>query len=175
MFLQLRNVTAHGAPAFDLAKVVFVAAAGIIAAIPLEPAARIVRMNPTFLPPNLEWLRRVDAEIIQRRTMSILRKLRAFEPACRKFVATIGHVFSAEDTEREHLLRRQLGFELGAEFAAHRLAAEIDVALLHLVVHHYALRSHSLGRAVLDFGDLRGASVFKRDATAEISGEQRFA
>src|SRR5581483_4986541 len=107
MFLQLRDVTPNCAPAFDLAQIVFVATTRKVSAIPLEPAARIVGMNPTFLAPNFEQLRCVHAEIIQGRTMSILRKLCTSEPAHRKFFSTIGHVFSAEDAEREHLLRRE--------------------------------------------------------------------
>jgi hypothetical protein len=51
MFLQLRDVTANGAPTRDLTQIISVAPPAIISAIPLEPTARIVRMDPTLAPP----------------------------------------------------------------------------------------------------------------------------
>ena len=63
------------------------------------------------------------------------RKLCALEPTRRKFFPAIGHVFPAEHAELEHLFRRQLGRESGAECAPHRFCAEINIALLHFVVH----------------------------------------
>ena len=102
MFSQLRHVAANGPPTSYLTQIIFVAASAIISAIPLEPAARIVRMNPTFVPPFRKRLRRVHVKIIQRGACSIRRKLRALEPVRRKFFPAIGHVFSAEDTEAQH-------------------------------------------------------------------------
>ncbi|MEY2585705.1 MAG: hypothetical protein QOD80_1731, partial [Verrucomicrobiota bacterium] len=46
MLLQLRDVSPDRPPALDLAKIVGMAPAEIITAIPLEPAARIVGMDP---------------------------------------------------------------------------------------------------------------------------------
>jgi hypothetical protein len=51
VFLQLRHVPANSAPTTDLAQIVLAAASTIISAIPLEPAARVFGMNPTFAPP----------------------------------------------------------------------------------------------------------------------------
>ena len=63
------------------------------------------------------------------------RKLCALEPARRKFLPTIGHIFPSEHAELEHLFRRQLGRESWSECAPHRFGAEINIALLHFVVH----------------------------------------
>ncbi len=60
---DLGNVAAHGLPAFDLLRVfpaptvgVGQAAAHVVAAIPLKPAARVVRMNPALRLPDQERL-----------------------------------------------------------------------------------------------------------------------
>src|SRR5215469_382533 len=143
VFLQLRHVPANCAPPRDLAEIIFVAATRIIAAIPLEPAARIVWVNPTFASPFRERLRCVYAEIIQRRARSIGGKLRPREPARREFVAAIGHVFPAEHSELEHLSRRQIGREPRPERTPDWFCAEINVSLLHFVVHFHPHRVHS--------------------------------
>src|SRR5512132_3171391 len=96
VLFQLRHVAANGSPPRNLTQIIFTAASAIISAIPLEPAARIVRMNPTFAPPFRQWLRRVHAKIIQRGARSMGRKLGALEPTRRKFFPAIGHVFAAE-------------------------------------------------------------------------------
>ena len=142
MFFQLRHVAANRAPARDLAQIILAASPAIISAIPLEPAARVFEVNPTFASPLGQGLRRVDAKIIQRRSRLIRRKLRAFEPAFRKFLLAIGHVFSAEHAKLEHLFRRQLGRESGAECAPHRFCVDINIALLHFVVHLHPDRFH---------------------------------
>ncbi len=51
VFLQLRHVAANGPPTRNLTQIIFTAASAIISAIPLEPAAWIVGVNPTFTPP----------------------------------------------------------------------------------------------------------------------------
>jgi hypothetical protein len=106
MFLQLRNMTSHSAPSFDLSQIIGMPPAGVIAAIPLEPATRIIGMNPSFLSPDFERLRCVYPEKIQRCPRPIRRKLRAREPTRWEFLATIGHVFSTEHAKRQHLLGR---------------------------------------------------------------------
>ena len=142
MFFQLRNVATHRAPAFDLSEIVVVSPPGIVTAIPLEPPARIVRVNPAFLSPHLEWLRRAHAEIIQRRLMAFLRNLRALEPAHRKFLPAIGQVFPAKHAKLKHLFRSQLRRESQPEFAPHRLRAVIPVPFLHPVIDLNAHRFH---------------------------------
>jgi hypothetical protein len=50
--LDLRDVADHLFPATDLTRIILVATTHVIAAIPLEPAARIIRMDPTFGSPD---------------------------------------------------------------------------------------------------------------------------
>ena len=66
ILLDLLNVAANRLPAFDL-PCVFLrqAAAHVIAAIPLEPAARIVAMDPAFAPPFRQRLTVIDPEKIE--------------------------------------------------------------------------------------------------------------
>ena len=148
MFFQLSHVPANGAPTRDLAQIIFTATSAIISAIPLEPATRIVGMDPAFAPPFRERLRRIDAKIIERGTPSSLRNLCSLEPARRKFCPAIGHVFSAEHAELEHLFRRQLGRKPGAEAASNWFRAEINIALLHFVVHLHPYRFHLVLRKI---------------------------
>src|SRR5207245_11738661 len=103
---------------------------------------RIFRIDPTFLSPNLDGLRCIHSEIVQGSTMSVLRKLRVLKPACWKFGSTIGHVFTAKYSQREHLFRSQIEVESEAKIAAHLLRPPINIVLLHLVVYLYARRFH---------------------------------
>ena len=51
VLLKLGDVPAHILPALDLALIVFATAAQVVTAVPLEPAAGIVMVNPAFLLP----------------------------------------------------------------------------------------------------------------------------
>src|SRR3954471_2403224 len=84
--LELADVAAHGFPAPDLARVIGHAAPAIVAAVPLEPAARIVRVNPALGAPDRERLARLDAEKVERRIAPAMREPRSPEPARRKLV-----------------------------------------------------------------------------------------
>src|SRR5579863_4409233 len=65
--LHLADMAADRLPASDLARVLAGnAAAHIVAAVPLEPAARIVAKNPAFAAPHRQRLAGIDPEIIQR-------------------------------------------------------------------------------------------------------------
>src|SRR5688500_20189304 len=55
------HMTSDGAPASDLSRVVGAAPAQMVPAVPLEPAARILRIDPAIPPPRGERLRSVDA------------------------------------------------------------------------------------------------------------------
>ena len=64
--LKLMDVSADCFPAFDLA-IVFVehSSPHIVAAVPLEPAARIVRIYPPLPAPFGERLTGFDAEVVE--------------------------------------------------------------------------------------------------------------
>src|SRR4051812_14646810 len=56
VFSYRGNVTRDRAPASDLTHVIRRAPAHVIAAVPLKPAARILRANPAVAPPHRERL-----------------------------------------------------------------------------------------------------------------------
>src|SRR5262249_38306187 len=102
--LHLAHVAADRLPAFDLPRVLIGnAAAHIVAAVPLKPAARVLAIDPAFPPPLRERLARVDAEIVERAVTMLLRELCACEPGARKFPRAVGHVLAAEHPEPQHL------------------------------------------------------------------------
>src|SRR5579883_321719 len=107
MLFDLRYVSLNRFPAFDLPRIFFGhAPAHVVAAVPLEPAARIVRMNPSLFSPYRERLASVNAEIIQRAVPARRRDFCARKPARGKFRAAIGHVLAAKYPEGKHLLGR---------------------------------------------------------------------
>ena len=112
MFLHLAHVTADRFPPPDL-PLVFLrhAPAHVIAAVPLEPAARIVRMDPAFALPFRKRLARSHTEEIARGVGPARREFGARKPAFRELAAAVGHVFAAEDAKPQHLRGRELRFE----------------------------------------------------------------
>src|ERR1041384_5462196 len=63
---DLPDVAAERLPALDLPRVVLVAAAHIVAAVPLKPAARIVLVQPALALPFGERLACIDLEVVER-------------------------------------------------------------------------------------------------------------
>ena len=118
---DLCDVSSKRLPALDLARVLLGnAPSHVITAIPLKPATRIVRMYPTLSTPFRQWLAGVHTEVIERTVPARWRQLSPRKPTGRKFVAAIGQILAAEDAQFEHLLGRQIGFELGGEVATRR-------------------------------------------------------
>jgi len=68
VLLHLLHVPLNHLPAFDLTGVVVAAAAHVVAAVPLEPAARVVRVEPAVLPPHGQRLR---SELHQKMTAQL--------------------------------------------------------------------------------------------------------
>src|SRR5262245_38176520 len=134
--LDLPDVPAHRLPPLDL-PLVFLgqAAAHVVAAVPLKPAARVVGVDPALVAPHRQRLAGVDAEEVERAVAAARGQLGTAKPALRKLLAGIRHVFAAEDTEPQHLLRRELGSELRVEIAPDRRGPHVAVALLHTVLH----------------------------------------
>ncbi|KQZ95345.1 hypothetical protein ASD64_18875 [Mesorhizobium sp. Root157] len=63
---HLRHVASHSFPSTDLAFVLSWQSASVeVAAIPLEPSAWIIRMDPALGPPDPERLTGIDAEVVQ--------------------------------------------------------------------------------------------------------------
>ena len=133
--LDLPHVAADRFPALDLPRVlVGNAAAHIAAAVPLEPAARVVAKDPALLAPHRQRLAGIDAEIVQRTVVMLFRELGAHESVLWKFLGAVSHIFAAEHAEPQHLGWRQVGAEVGIEFAADRLRQLVVIAALHLIV-----------------------------------------
>jgi hypothetical protein len=79
---NLRDVASDRLPALDLARIFGRhAAAHVVPAIPLEPAAWIVGVNPALVPPDRQGLASIDAETIKRWVGTGRREFRARKPA----------------------------------------------------------------------------------------------
>src|SRR6188508_2245610 len=93
VFPDLPDVAADRFPASNLARIFLRrAAAHVIAAIPLKPAARIVLVDPALATPFGERLARIDAETVQRLVTPFRCEFRAREPALGKLLSAVGHV-----------------------------------------------------------------------------------
>src|SRR5262249_47939058 len=114
---DLLHVPTHGFPAFDLTAVFFRhPPAQIIAAIPLEPAARVIGVNPTLGAPFRQRLACSYPEEIERAVAAAAgRELGAYKPAVGKFLAAVGQVLAAEYAEAKHVPRREIGIKLRIE------------------------------------------------------------
>jgi hypothetical protein len=135
--LDLPDMAPHCLPALDLPRVfIHHSAANRVTAIPLEPAAWIVGVNPSLRTPEGQFLARVDPEEVERGVGSRSGRQPCMnEPALGKFGACVRHVPAPEDPELQHLLRGQLGLEFWIEIAPDRCSAGIAIVVLHLVVH----------------------------------------
>src|SRR5579872_2314124 len=137
--LDLPDVPTHRLPALDLPPVfVSYAAPHVVAAIPLEPAAGIVGMDPSLRAPDRERLAGIDAVVIERAVAPSRRELGAIEPIRRKLTLAVSHVLAAEYAQSQHLFRRELGPEFRIEVPPHGLRQLVAVAPLHPVVHDHA-------------------------------------
>src|SRR3954447_23936008 len=80
--LDLADMAAHRPPPLDLPRILLrQPTAEIVAAIPLEPAARVVRKNPSFVPPYRQLLAGIDPEIIERTIAPARGQLRVDKPS----------------------------------------------------------------------------------------------
>ena len=138
VLLHLGHVPGDRLPTLDLALVVIAAAAAVVAAIPLEPATRVLIMDPALPTPHRERLRSVHPEEVQfpiaARIITFI-EFRGGEPAFGKFRGAIGHVPATEHAHLKHFTRRKLRLEVRMKVAAGRFAEAVAVALLHGVVH----------------------------------------
>ena len=152
------------------------AAAELISAVPLEPAARIVRMDPALLSPNGEGLAGVDAEEVEGRVAPVWRQLRAAEPVRRKLVPAVGHVFPTEHPEPQHFAPASAPARSPARSRGPWRDQFVAVAALHLVIDAHRRAFHRDPRAGRMVGaaaraghfDVPGPSVRKADLSARI-------
>ena len=71
-----RDVAGDRPPSPDLTRIVRRPAAHVIAAVPLEPAARVLRTNPALAAPRGERLRGVHAEVVEASVVMLGAELR---------------------------------------------------------------------------------------------------
>ena len=139
---NLRGMPAERLPALDLPLILFRhSAAQVISAIPLEPAARIVLVHPSFIVPLRERLAGIDAKIVERTIPAGWRKFGMLEPAFGKFLLGVRHVLAAKYSEFQQLLGRQFRFEIGSEISARWRRQLVAISLLHEVIHNHVFFS----------------------------------
>ena len=175
--LDLTNVAAHRPPSSNLSPILIRhSATKVVAAIPLEPTAGIVGVNPTLSAPDRQRLAGVYAEIVEAVVASLGRKLCADEPAAWELVDRVGHVLAAEHAEAKHLVGWQIGIKIGIKIAPRRLAQDIAIALLHLVVNSDDPVAHCLCGEARGLGP-RPSGVNKNSPAAgrKVSGGNRSA
>lgn len=140
---DLLDVTADCLPAPDLALILFWhPPAHVIAAVPLKPAARIVGMNPSFLPPDGKRLAGMNAKIVSRGIAALRRQFCADKPIFRKLRCRVGHIFAAENPELQHLLGGEIGLEFWVEVTTGGLRQRVTVRALHFVMHNNGSARH---------------------------------
>lgn len=171
----LRDMPAHGSPALDLALVfAFDASSHVISAIPLEPAAWIIRIYPALVAPDFERLAGVDLEEVDFRVVPVRVELRFGEPGHREFLPAIGHVPPAEYAQLQHLFRCQLGFELFIEMFAHGFGQAIGEAVLYLVVHFHELAMWFFSARLRPGIDLFWSVSFDRTYASRHADDPRY-
>jgi hypothetical protein len=131
---DLRGMSYHRFPPFDLTFVIRASPAHIIPAIPLKPPSGIFMINPAFFPPDGQRLGSIDAEVIQLGIMAFMTKLCVRKPLFGKLIPAIGHVLAAEHPHLQHLFGRYFRRESGMEVLSHRLRKTIRIVFLHQVV-----------------------------------------
>ena len=139
---DLGNVSAHGAPTFDLTLVIGTPPPHEVAAIPLKPAARIFVIEPAVFSPLRQWLRRVNAKAVELCVMTVRGQPRILKPSGGKFRPAVSHVLAAEYTQLEHFPRGQFRMKISMKVLPYGFLAEVDITSLHKVVDCYGLFSH---------------------------------
>ncbi len=74
--------------------------------------------------------------------MPFMTKTHAAKPHGGEFSGTVGHVFSAKDTQTQHLGGRQLWLKVRIKITTYGLRQNIDIARLHQVIYCDGLFSH---------------------------------
>lgn len=136
MFFDLRNMSTDRAPPFDLPGILFRnASTEVIATIPLEPAMRIVLVNPAFLFPNRKRLTGAKTIIIQLAMLVLIT--RAFDPREPRLWQIAWNksfdsdkIRPAKNPEPKHLFWRKVRFERGIKISSDRLGKRIVVFFL---------------------------------------------
>lgn len=130
-----RGMAAEGFPAFDLPLVILVPASEVVAAVPLEPAARIIRMDPALSTPDRKRLAGIYAEKIQLGVVPLRTEPGAFVPGGGKLFPAVCHIFSTKYAKFKHIPGGKLRLEIRMKVPVYRLGKLIAVTRLHFVVY----------------------------------------
>ena len=134
--LKLTDVPLDGLPAFDLSRIfVRKPPTEIIAAVPLKPAAWIIRVYPALPAPHRERLAGGYTKKIHACVGFFRGELGSCEPAMRKLILAVGHVLSTEHAKAQHFRWRKVRPEAWIEVAPNRRDENVPVTPLHPVVH----------------------------------------
>ena len=134
--LYLAYMASHSVPTAYLTCVFFwQASAHVVPAVPLEPAARIVFVNPALSAPLGQRLRGVDFEKVEFRVARAFGELCAPKPRSRKFFRAVTHIDAAKDAGVEHLAWCEFGFKIRSKSPADRRGQLVRIPFLHAVVH----------------------------------------
>lgn len=132
ILFHLSDVPLDGFPSLDLSTVFLgKAAAHVVSAVPLEPAARVFPIDPAFLHPIREGFAGIHAKKVERGIVAFVAEFCLFEPFFWKFVLAIGEVLSSKDTEFKHCLWSEFRFEFGVEMFRHGFGQRVLVLSLH--------------------------------------------
>lgn len=128
VFFDLGKVALKGAPAFDLHGIDGgQAAAAIVAAVPLEPAAVVGAVEPAFAVPGAEGLAAFDLKVVAARVGGARGQGVFFEGAQEPFFGklqeAVVHVLALKGAEFENLRRGEIGL---------KVAWDLDGAVLGL-------------------------------------------
>lgn len=66
--------------------------------------------------------------------MKLMTELGIDKPGRRKFANAISHIFTTKNTQRKHLLRRQLRLKIGMKIFTSGLSKRINVVTLHEII-----------------------------------------
>jgi len=128
-------MAANGFPALDLPLVFLRGTPSlIIAAIPLEPAARIGSHNPSLLPPYTQRLAALHAKTIEH-GIGAAAYAHFGKPIVRKFRTAVVAILSLEHSESEHFLWCKSGLETGRKIFPRGRGNCIGITGLHPVMN----------------------------------------
>src|SRR5512143_537183 len=100
VLLYLVDVPPHRKPALDLPIIVVASSTQVVPAIPLEPAARVLRVDPALGIPDGQWLRRVGGGVVESVVVAgnaLAMQSGHLKPVRRVFAPAVAQVSAPED------------------------------------------------------------------------------
>jgi hypothetical protein len=138
IFGHLSQMPPDRQPPLYLPLIIFASATQVVAAIPLEPAMRILFVDPTLFLPNRERLAGSHFEKIEFIVLlSIFRKLHSLKPVLRQISGDqpfdSDEVSTPKDSDLEHLFGREIRLESFVKIFADRFSQKVFVIFLKII------------------------------------------